>query len=101
MSANVVTLLAAIVAVVGTLISPVLTQHYATRGAGCAWGHGVVLRIVRPLTRCVMIDMVQDQAGERNDLLEILAEYHVITFGVSAAMEQPGWVAAGDVCSWA
>jgi DNA-binding FrmR family transcriptional regulator len=31
MSANVVTLLAAIVAVVGTLTSPVLTQHYATR----------------------------------------------------------------------
>jgi len=30
-SANVVTLLAAIVAVVGTLTSPVLTQHYATR----------------------------------------------------------------------
>jgi len=69
------------------------------RGAGCAWGHRVVLRIVRPLTRYVMIDMAQDQAGERNDLLEILAEHHVMTFGAFAVMEQPGRVAAGDVCS--
>jgi hypothetical protein len=46
-----------------------------------------------------MIDMAQDQAGERNDLLEILAEHHVMTSGVFAAMKQPGRVAAGDVCS--
>ena len=69
------------------------------QGAGCAWGHRVVLRIVRPLTRYVMIDMAQDQAGERNDLLKILAEHHVMTFGVFAAMEQPGRVASGVVCS--
>lgn len=48
-----------------------------------------------------MIDMAQDQAGERNDLLEILAEHHVMTFGVFAAVEQPGRAAAGDACSWA
>jgi hypothetical protein len=34
-------------------------------------------------------------------LLEILAEHHVMTSGVFAAMEQPGRVAAGDLCSWA
>ena len=58
-----------------------------------------MLRIVRPLTRCVMIDVVQDQAGERNDLLEVLAGYHVMTSGAIAAVGQPGRVAAGDVCS--
>ena len=38
------------------------------RGAGCAWAHKVVHRIVRSLTRYVMIDMVQDQTGERKQL---------------------------------
>ncbi|MGW3811039.1 MOSC domain-containing protein [Micromonospora sp. NPDC005113] len=33
-------------------------------------GPDVVLRPVRPLTRCVMIDMAQDRAVERNDLLK-------------------------------
>ncbi|WP_233583861.1 MOSC domain-containing protein [Micromonospora sp. CV4] len=64
-------------------------------------GPDVVLRPVRPLTRCVMIDMAQDRAGERNDLLKTLAEYHELTFGVFATVERPGRVAAGHVCSWA
>lgn len=63
-------------------------------------GPEVVLRPVRPLTRCVMIDMAQDRAGERNDLLKILAEHHKLTFGVFATVERPGRVAAGQVCSW-
>ena len=63
-------------------------------------GTGVVLRVVQPLTRCVMIDMAQDGAGERKDLLKVLAEHHEMTFGVFAAVEQQGRVAAGDVCSW-
>jgi uncharacterized protein len=66
----------------------------------CA-GPEVVLRILRPLTRCVMIDMAQGPAGERNDLLKILAEHREMTFGVVASVEQPGRVAIGDVCSWA
>lgn len=64
-------------------------------------GPEVVLLVVRPLTRCVMIDMAQDQAGERNDLLKALAEHHEMTFGVLATVEHPGRIAAGDVCSWA
>ncbi|MFI6759009.1 MOSC domain-containing protein [Micromonospora sp. NPDC050417] len=64
-------------------------------------GPELVLRAVRPLTRCVMIDMAQDHAGERNDLLKILAEYHELTFGVLATVERPGRVTVGDMCSWA
>ncbi len=63
-------------------------------------GDAVVLRIMRPLTRCVMVDMPQDGAVERNDLLKTLAEHHEMTFGVVAAVERPGRVAAGDVCRW-
>jgi uncharacterized protein YcbX len=63
-------------------------------------GPDVVLRVIRPLTRCVMIDMRQDRAVERNDLLKILAERHELTFGVVATVEHPGHLAAGDVCSW-
>jgi hypothetical protein len=64
-------------------------------------GPWVTLRVVRPLTRCVMIDMAQEQAGERADLLRTLARQHGMTLGVFATVEQPGRVAAGDVCSWA
>jgi MOSC domain-containing protein len=64
-------------------------------------GPDVRLRVVRPLTRCVMIDMAQDHCAERHDLLKILAEHHELTFGVFATVEHPGQVAAGDVCSWA
>lgn len=64
-------------------------------------GPEAVLRIVRPLARCVMIDMAQDQACARNDLLKILAEHHEMAFGVVATVEQPGRVTPGDVCSWA
>jgi uncharacterized protein len=64
-------------------------------------GPELVLRPVRSLTRCVMIDMAQDRAGERNDLLKILAEHHQLTFGVFATVERSGRVAVGDVCAWA
>ncbi|WP_229074460.1 MOSC domain-containing protein [Actinoplanes sp. DH11] len=64
-------------------------------------GAEVVLRVVRPLTRCVMIDMAQDGAAGRNDLLKALAEHHGMTFGVMAVVERQGRVATGDVCSWA
>jgi uncharacterized protein YcbX len=63
-------------------------------------GPRVVLRVVRPLTRCVMIDMAQDRAGERGDLLKTLADHHALTFGVLATVEQPGPITVGDLCSW-
>lgn len=62
-------------------------------------GTDVVLRMVRPLTRCAMIDMEQDGAGARNDLLKALAAHHSMTLGVFATVERPGRVAAGDACS--
>lgn len=63
-------------------------------------GPELVVRPVRELTRCAMIDMAQDQAGQRNDLLKALAEHHGLTFGVFATVERPGRIAVGDVCSW-
>jgi uncharacterized protein YcbX len=62
-------------------------------------GPDVILRPVRPLTRCVMIDMAQDGTAERNDLLKTLAAEHDLTFGVFATVERPGRITAGDVCS--
>jgi uncharacterized protein YcbX len=64
-------------------------------------GSDVILRVVRPLTRCVMIDMAQERVGERNDLLKTLADHHGLTFGVFATVEQQGRIAVGDTCSWA
>jgi len=64
-------------------------------------GPEVVLRPVRQLTRCAMIDMAQDQADQRNDLLKALAEHHDLTFGVFATVEQQGRITVGDLCSWA
>jgi uncharacterized protein YcbX len=62
-------------------------------------GPRVVLHVVRPLTRCVMIDLAQDRAGARSDLLKTLAEHHALTFGVFATVERPGRIAVGDPCS--
>ena len=50
----------------------------------------VVLRPVRQLPRCLMIDMAQDRAGPRSDLLKALAEHRGLSFGVVATVEQPG-----------
>nr|WP_092543740.1 MOSC domain-containing protein [Actinoplanes derwentensis] len=63
-------------------------------------GPDVVLRPVRQLTRCTMIDMAQDRVGQRNDLLKALAEHQHLTFGVFATVERQGRVTVGDVCSW-
>ena len=63
-------------------------------------GTRAVLRIVRPLTRCVMIDMAQGPARERNDLLKTLARHHDLALGVFATVERPGRVAVGDRCEW-
>ncbi|MEU7906660.1 MOSC domain-containing protein [Actinoplanes sp. NPDC049118] len=63
-------------------------------------GPQVVLRPVRPLTRCAMIDMAQDRAGERNDLLKAVAEHHDLTFGGYATVERAGRIAVGDRCWW-
>jgi uncharacterized protein len=63
-------------------------------------GPEVVLRPIHGLSRCVMVDMEQDQARQRHDLLKTLADQHELTFGVLATVERPGRIAAGDVCSW-
>jgi uncharacterized protein YcbX len=63
-------------------------------------GSGVVLRVVRPLTRCVMIDMAQEHVAERRDLLKSLAEHNDMTFGVFATVEQPGRLTRGDTAVW-
>ncbi|MEU4560641.1 MOSC domain-containing protein [Actinoplanes sp. NPDC023936] len=63
-------------------------------------GPDVVLRPVRQLTRCAMIDMAQERADQRNDLLKALAEHHDLAFGVFATVERQGRITAGDVCSW-
>jgi hypothetical protein len=47
-----------------------------------------------------MIDMAQDRADRRDDLLKTLAEHHSLTFGVFATVERPGRIAVGDTCSW-
>lgn len=64
-------------------------------------GPEVVLRPVRQLTRCAMIDMAQGRADQRNDLLKALAEHHDLAFGVFGTVEREGRVTVGDVCSWA
>ncbi|GAA0573760.1 MOSC domain-containing protein [Paractinoplanes ferrugineus] len=64
-------------------------------------GPEVVLRPVRRLTRCAMIDMAQGHAAERNDLRKALAEHHDLAFGVFASVEQRGRITVGDTCSWA
>ncbi len=61
-------------------------------------GPDAALRVVRPLTRCVMIDMAQAAAPERNDLLKLLGEHHTLTFGVFATVEHPGHITTGDPC---
>jgi uncharacterized protein YcbX len=63
-------------------------------------GPDVVLRVVRPLTRCVMIDMAQERAPARGDLLKSLAEHNDMTFGVFATVEHPGRLTAGDTTTW-
>ncbi|BBH69717.1 molybdenum cofactor biosysynthesis protein [Actinoplanes sp. OR16] len=61
-----------------------------------AIGPDLILRVVRPLTRCVMIDLAQEDLPDRGDLLKLLGRHHDLTFGVVAAVERPGRVAAGD-----
>ncbi|WP_127503512.1 MOSC domain-containing protein [Actinoplanes solisilvae] len=60
----------------------------------------VILRIVRPLTRCAMIDMAQATAPTRNDLLKTLATTNDLTFGVLATVEHGGRLTSGDACGW-
>jgi uncharacterized protein YcbX len=63
-------------------------------------GPDVVLRVVRPLTRCAMIDIAQERAAARGDLLKSLAEHNDMTFGVFATVENPGRLTVGDTTTW-
>jgi len=59
-------------------------------------GDQVVLRPRRRLTRCVMIDLAQEDAPEHGRLLRTVAEHHDLTFGVWATVERPGRIALLD-----
>lgn len=59
-------------------------------------GDQVVLRPQRRLTRCVMIDLAQEEAPEHGRLLRTVAEHHDLTFGVWATVERPGRIAVPD-----
>ena len=53
-------------------------------------GDQVVLRPQRRLTRCVMIDLAQEDVPEHGRLLRTVAEHHDMTFGVWATVERAG-----------
>ncbi|WP_433725729.1 MOSC domain-containing protein [Actinoplanes sp. CA-051413] len=53
-------------------------------------GDRVVLRPRRRLTRCVMIDLAQEDVPEHGRLLRTVAEHHDLTFGVWATVERTG-----------
>ncbi|MFB9451591.1 MOSC domain-containing protein [Dactylosporangium vinaceum] len=76
--------------------SDVVEDHWAGRSLHA--GPEVVLRVVRPLTRCVMIDLAQDAACAHGELLKLLAAHHDMTFGVFATVERPGTLAVDDEC---
>ncbi|QGN47563.1 MOSC domain-containing protein [Micromonospora sp. WMMC415] len=59
-------------------------------------GSEVVLRPRQRLTRCVMIDLAQEDAPEHGHLLRTVADHHDMTFGVWATVERPGRIALGD-----
>ncbi len=59
-------------------------------------GDRVVLRPRRRLTRCVMIDLAQEDAPEHGRLLRTVAEHHDLTFGVWATVERAGRIALHD-----
>jgi hypothetical protein len=59
-------------------------------------GPDLILRVRRRLTRCVMIDMAQDEVPEHGRILRTLSEHNDLMFGVWATVERPGVVAVGD-----
>ena len=59
-------------------------------------GDQVVLRPRRRLTRCVMIDLAQEDLPEHGRLLRTVAEHHDLTFGVWATVERPGRISVRD-----
>ncbi|WP_041841862.1 MOSC domain-containing protein [Actinoplanes friuliensis] len=61
-------------------------------GGNVQVGPEVVLRPVRRLTRCVMVDLGQKDGR----LLKAVADHHEMTFGVWATVERPGRIAVAD-----
>ncbi|WP_018352665.1 MOSC domain-containing protein [Longispora albida] len=59
-------------------------------------GSGVVLRVQKPMTRCVMVDFAQDHLPEHGRILKAVAEDHSLLFGVWATVERPGHLTIGD-----
>jgi uncharacterized protein YcbX len=59
-------------------------------------GDQVMLRPRRRLTRCVMIDLAQEDVPKHGRLLRTVAEQHDMTFGVWATVEGTGRIALHD-----
>ena len=59
-------------------------------------GDQVVLRPRRRLTRCVMIDLAQENVPDHGSLLRTIADHHRMTFGVWATVERPGRISLAD-----
>ena len=59
-------------------------------------GDQVVVRPHRRLTRCVMIDLAQEDAPEHGRLLRTVADHHEMAFGVWATVERAGRIALHD-----
>jgi uncharacterized protein YcbX len=62
-------------------------------------GPSVMLRVRRPLTRCVMVDLAQDHVPEHGRILKTLADRHGMSFGVWATVEAGGRISIGDTVS--
>jgi uncharacterized protein len=59
-------------------------------------GSEVVLRARQRLTRCVMIDLAQEDAPAHGELLGTVADHHDMTFGIWASVERPGRIGLHD-----
>jgi uncharacterized protein len=59
-------------------------------------GRDVVLTPMRGLTRCVMIDLAQEEVPDDGRLLKTISEHHDMVFGLWARVERPGVVTVHD-----
>ena len=65
-------------------------------GAHLLLGNGVVLRLGRPMPRCVMIDQPQAGVDAAGKALRLLGRHHSTEFGLQAYVQQAGTVRTGD-----
>jgi hypothetical protein len=56
----------------------------------------VVLRPQRLLTRCVMVDVAQDDLPAHGRILKTVTDHHAMMFGLWATVERVGHITVGD-----